>query len=138
MTGAGSLAVNATLSVSVTLKAKGASTTATNLAAVNYAVDVNGDPVPPDDAPAAVVTRAASISGFVYEDVGVAGFGGGDVALAGVTVGLYRFGFGPDGIAGNGDDSDPVALTTTSATGSYDFLNLGLGNYVVRQTDLTG
>jgi uncharacterized repeat protein (TIGR01451 family) len=138
LTGAGSLAVNATLNISVTLKAKGASTTATNLAAVNYAEDENGDPVPPDEDPADVTTVAASISGFVYEDVGTPGFGGGDTALANVTVGLYRPGYGPDGIAGNGDDSDPVALTTTSATGYYEFLNLGLGDYVVQQTDLTG
>jgi len=42
-------------------------------------------------------------------------------ALAGVTVRLYRPGFGPDGIAGNADDNDPLETAITSASGNYYF-----------------
>ena len=137
LTGAGSLAVNDTISLTVTLKAKGAANPAINTAAVDYAVDANGDPVPPASGTAQVVTTAASISGTVYEDQGTPGFGG-DVPLDAVTVSLYRPGYGPDGVPGNGDDADPVAITTTNASGYYEFLNLGLGSYVVKETDLVG
>jgi uncharacterized repeat protein (TIGR01451 family) len=44
ISGAGSLAVNATFQVTVTLKVKGGAAFALNTAAVNFAVDVNGDP----------------------------------------------------------------------------------------------
>ena len=133
VTGAGSLAVNAAFTVSVTLRAKGAATLATNTAAVNYAVDANTDPVPPANSPAGLETKAASIAGYVYSDQGTPGFGG-DVALPAVTVKLYS---DPNG---DGDPADGavVATTTTDAAGYYEFLNLGVAHYVVVQVDLLG
>lgn len=133
ISGAGNLAVNATFNVSVTLKAKGAATAAINYAAVNYAVDVQGDPVPPSDSSASVQTIAATISGYTYEDLGAPGFGG-DAALSFVTVKLYS---DPNG-DGDPSDGDVLAITTTDATGYYEFLNLGLGKYVVVQEDQLG
>ena len=134
LTGAGSLAVSGILNVTVTLKAKGASTAAPNTAAVNYAVDANNDPVPPSSDDATVEIKAASISGYVLEDRGSAGFGGGDVGLAGVTVVLYTDPNADD----NESDGVVVAITTTDANGYYEFLNLPLGEYVVVQQDLLG
>lgn len=133
ITGSGSLAVGATQTISVTLKVKGAANPATNLAAVNYATDVNGAAVPPSSGVATLVTSAASISGFVEEDKGVAGPGG-DVPLSGVTLTLYS---DPNG---DGDPSDGVVLAvkTTLADGSYEFPNLGLGNYVVVESNPPG
>ena len=134
VTGVGNLAVNATFSVSVTLRAKGVANSATNNAAVNYAVDINGDPVPPSIGSAGVQTLAATISGYTYEDQGAAGFDVDDVPLAGVVVNLYT---DPNG-DGNPADGTLVGVTTSSPTGYYEFLNLGLGNYVVVEEDILG
>jgi large repetitive protein len=133
VTGVGNLAVNATFSVSVTLRAKGVANPATNSAAVNYAVDVNGDPVPPSQGSAGLQTLAATISGYTYEDQGAAGFGG-DIPLEGVVVNLYT---DPNG-DGNPADGTLIGVTTTSPTGYYEFLNLGLGKYVVVEEDILG
>lgn len=133
VTGVGNLAVNATFSVSVTLRAKGVANPATNNAAVNYAVDVNGDPVPPSQGSAGLQTLAATISGYTYEDQGAAGFGG-DVPLEGVVVNLYT---DPNG-DGNPADGTLVGVTTSNPTGYYEFLNLGLGKYVVVEEDILG
>jgi uncharacterized repeat protein (TIGR01451 family) len=133
ITGAGDLAVSATFNVSVTLKTKGAANPATNHAAVDYAVDVHGDPVPPSGSSAGVETLAATISGYTYQDQGAPGFGG-DGALPAVIVKLFT---DPDG---DGDPSDGTltAVTSTDAAGYYEFLNLGLGDYVVVEEDLLG
>ncbi|MEO0016984.1 MAG: hypothetical protein RLZZ522_267, partial [Verrucomicrobiota bacterium] len=133
VSGAGDLAVNDTFNVSVTLKVNGAANPATNLAVVNYAVDTFGDPVPPSGSSAGLQTMAATISGKVFEDRGVAGFGG-DVALPNVTVKLYS---DPNG---DGDPSDGtvLAVTTSDTTGYYEFLNLGVAHYVVVQEDQLG
>ena len=133
ISGAGDLAVNATYNVSVTLKAKGAANPATNYAAVNYAVDVHGDPVPPSGSSAGVQTLAATISGRVYQDEGAPGFGG-DSALPAVTVKLFT---DPNG-DGDPSDGELAAVTSTDATGYYEFLNLGLGDYIVVEEDLLG
>ncbi|MEK7952019.1 SdrD B-like domain-containing protein [Luteolibacter soli] len=134
ITGSGSLAVNATQTISVTLKVKGEANPATNVAAVNYATDSNGSAVPASSSTATIVTAAASIKGLVLEDKGTAGFGGGDTALSNVRVTLYS---DPNN---DGDPSDGtvLAITNTLADGSYEFLNLALGNYVVVETDPTG
>lgn len=55
----------------------------------------------------------------------------GEPGVAGVTVNLYRPGFGPDGIAGNGDDALSVATTVTNAYGYYVFNNLIPAIYTV-------
>ncbi len=134
ITGAGSLAVGATQTISVTLKVKGEANPATNTAAVNYATDSNGDAVPATSSAATIVTSAASIKGFVLEDKGAAGFGGGDTALSNITLTLYS---DPNN---DGDPSDGtvLAITTSAADGSYEFLNLALGGYVVVESDPTG
>ncbi|RYD67321.1 MAG: DUF11 domain-containing protein, partial [Verrucomicrobiaceae bacterium] len=134
ITGSGSLAVGTTQTISVTLKVKGEAISATNTAAVNYATDSNNSAVPAASSTASLVTAAASIKGFVLEDKGAVGFGGGDTALANVRVTLYS---DPNN---DGDPSDGtvLAIANTLADGSYEFLNLALGNYVVVETDPTG
>jgi len=134
ITGPGSLAVGATQTISVTLRVRGEANPAVNNAVVNYATDANGDAVPPASSTASIVTSAASIKGLVLEDKAPTGFGAEDTPLAGVTVSLYS---DPNG---DGDPSDGVvlAVTTTAANGSYEFLNLALGNYVVVESDPIG
>lgn len=134
ITGSGSLAVGATQTISVTLKVKGEANPATNVAAVNYATDSNGNTVPATSSTASLVTAAASIKGLVLEDKGTSGFGGGDTPLANVRVTLYS---DPNN---DGDPSDGtvLAIANTLADGSYEFLNLALGNYVVVETDPAG
>ncbi|QTN31576.1 DUF11 domain-containing protein [Akkermansiaceae bacterium] len=134
ITGAGSLAAGSSQNITVTLRAIGAASPATNRAEVSFAVDSNGDPVPPSISSASLVTTAGSIYGSVLEDQGTAGYGGGDTALSGVTVTLFT---DPNG---DGDPSDGtlVAITETQADGTYEFLNLGLGNYTVVETDPFG
>jgi protocatechuate 3,4-dioxygenase beta subunit len=56
--------------------------------------------------------------------------------VPGVTVILYRPGFGPDGIAGNADDALPVRTTATDAGGQYLFTGLPNGTYSVGFTTL--
>ena len=133
ITGGGSLAVGDSQTITVTLKAEGGCDPGDNLAAANYAVDANGDAVPPANDNEGVKSLAASISGFVYEDEGAAGFGG-DTPLAGVTVTLYT---DPNG-DGNPADGTVAGVTTTNAAGYYEFLNLGLGQYVVVESDPFG
>ena len=135
ITGTGGLAVGESYLLTVTLRAKGAANPATNHAAILYAVDVNGDPVAPVDSTASLVTEAASIRGTVYDDDdGDDVFSAGDTALQGVVVRLYT---DPDG---DGDPADGtlVDMTTTLADGSYEFLNLDLGDYVVVEEDILG
>ena len=134
ITGAGSLAVGNSITIDVTLKAVGGCNPANNTAAVNYAVDQYGDPVPPAESSADVQTLAASISGSVFADGGNLAFGADDTGLTGVVVRLYT---DPNG---DGDPSDGVLedITTTNPAGYYEFLNLGPGNYVVVQEDLPG
>ncbi|MBE2179563.1 MAG: DUF11 domain-containing protein, partial [Chthoniobacterales bacterium] len=135
LTGAGALAPGQSTSVSVRLRVVGEADPAFNYAEVLYATDQYGDPVPPDQSSASIETAAASIRGVVYEDLdGNNGFSGPDGRLGGVTVRLYS---DPNG---DGDPADGilVSLTTTASDGSYSFLNLPLGNYVVVQEDLLG
>lgn len=58
----------------------------------------------------------------------------GDQPHTGVSVAVFRPGFGPDGIAGNGDDNTPIATTTTDSEGNFTFTDLDPGNYTVAQT----
>jgi SdrD B-like domain/Secretion system C-terminal sorting domain len=51
--------------------------------------------------------------------------------ISGVTVNLFRPGFGPDGIAGNADDNNVVATRVTDAYGNYIFNGLTPGIYQV-------
>ncbi len=60
----------------------------------------------------------------------------GEPGVPGVTVLLYRPGFGPDGVAGNADDALPLRTTTTDANGEYLFTGLTNGNYSVGFSNL--
>ncbi|MBN8456579.1 MAG: carboxypeptidase regulatory-like domain-containing protein, partial [Verrucomicrobia bacterium] len=83
--------------------------------------------------------QPATIGDFVWDDANANGQqDGGETGLDGVTVTLYRPGFGPDGIAGNADDSDAVATTTTAGGGAYSFASLPPGTYQINFGTLAG
>ncbi|MBX3731532.1 MAG: DUF11 domain-containing protein [Verrucomicrobiae bacterium] len=134
LTGAGNLAVGESLSVDVTLRAVGNCDPAENIAAAEFSVDINGNPVPPVTSTADAVTRAAAISGFVFAEDDVPGFSPGDQPLPGVIVRLFQ-----DPV-GNGSPADWVLVdvTMTDANGYYEFLNLALGSYFVVEEDPFG
>ncbi|MBX7207515.1 MAG: putative Ig domain-containing protein [Verrucomicrobiaceae bacterium] len=136
VTGAGNLAVGATTTIDVTLKAKGAAAPASNVASADYTVDVNGDPVPPASSTATITLVAAKISGHVYDDVNTnAAYNAGvDGFLSGITVTLYT---DPNG-DGNPADGTLVAVTTTDTNGYYEFVNLAAGNYVAVESQPPG
>lgn len=135
VTGGSGLAPGGSLSVNVTLRARGAAAPAVNEAAVNFAVDVNGDPVPPVNSTATITLLAATISGHVYDDVDESvTFNGGDGVLEDITVSLYT---DPNG-DGNPADGTLVAVAVTGADGGYDFVNLAVGDYVVVESQPPG
>ncbi len=83
--------------------------------------------------------QPASISDFVWNDANANGQqDGGETGLNGVTVTLFRPGFGADGIAGNADDALAVTSTTTAGGGAYSFTNLRPGTYQVNFGTLAG
>lgn len=83
--------------------------------------------------------QPASIGDFVWNDSNANGQqNGGEAGLNGVTVTLYRYGFGADGIAGNADDPLAVATTTTAGGGAYSFANLRPGTYQLNFGSLSG
>ena len=70
----------------------------------------------------------ASIGDFVWDDTNNNGtYDAGEAGLGGVTVDLTWY--GPNGVAGGGDDV--TFTTTTDGGGSYDFTGLPAGNYSV-------
>jgi serine-aspartate repeat-containing protein C/D/E len=60
----------------------------------------------------------------------------GEYGIAGVTVSLFRPGFGLDGIAGNADDALAVASMITDGKGNYFFSNLIPGDYQLEFTTI--
>ncbi|MFT3846186.1 MAG: SdrD B-like domain-containing protein [Lacibacter sp.] len=62
----------------------------------------------------------------------------GEPGVAGVTVTLYRPGFGPDGIASTADDALPVASMITDQNGQYLFSNLLAGTYEAEFSTIPG
>lgn len=81
-----------------------------------------------------LISSRASLGNYVWMDAdgdGVQDNDGTEPGVAGVTVTLYRPGFGPDGVAGNGDDALPVASMITDQNGQYLFTNLLPGTYEV-------
>ena len=135
LTASAALAVGAAITNDVSLLVVGGGDPAVNLAQAAYAEDVFGNPVPPAEDAADIVTRAVSISGAVFNDLDTNGvFSAGDTGLAGVSVTLWS---DPDG---DGDPADGaiVRVGATLADGAYEFLNLPLGRYVVVESDLAG
>lgn len=136
VTGAGTLAPAATITIDVTLQAVGAAAPASNLAAANYTVDVNGDSAPPVNSSATITLIAATIRGHVYDDANTnsAYNPPGDSPLEGITVSLYT---DPNG-DGNPADGTLIDITVTDVSGLYEFLNLPAGNYVVVESQPPG
>jgi uncharacterized repeat protein (TIGR01451 family) len=77
------------------------------------------------------------ISGKVFKDNNVTPNGtfeqGTDAGIANVVVQLTGTSYGPDGIAGNGDDSAVSLSTLTDALGNYSFTGLYAGTYMVTE-----
>jgi protocatechuate 3,4-dioxygenase beta subunit len=81
---------------------------------------------------AGITTTRAALGNYVWlDDNGNGVQDGTEVGVPGVTVTLYRPGFGLDGIAGNADDALPVATMITDQNGKYLFDNLTPGTYEV-------
>lgn len=81
---------------------------------------------------AGIISNRAVIGNYVWLDTdgdGVQDNDGSEPPVPGVTVTVYRPGFGPDGIAGNSDDALPVASMITDQQGEYRFGNLLPGDY---------
>ncbi len=78
----------------------------------------------------------SSISGTVFLDQNNNGIqNGADTGIAGVTLNLTGYSYGPNGVdnAGAGDDVAVAATTTTDASGNYSFTNLAPGKYAVSE-----
>lgn len=81
---------------------------------------------------AGLISSRAAIGNYVWLDTdgdGVQDNDGTEPGVAGVTVSVFRPGFGPDGISGNADDALPVASMITDQNGQYLFTNLVPGDY---------
>ena len=105
--------------------AVGAASPTVNSAAVNYALDANGNPVPPVQTSTNLNIVGASLSGNIWFDANAnATNDAGDSPLSGVIVFLD--------LNGNGvrDSSEP--FVTTDANGNYTFNSLAAGTYSVR------
>jgi uncharacterized repeat protein (TIGR01451 family) len=127
------LVAGATITNDVTMKVVGQGSPANNTATVDYATDINGNPVPTTTSTIGVNTASAAINGHVYNDINQSGvFTNGDTGLANVTLQLYT------DPTGTGTPGTLVQITTTDGNGYYELLNLGIGKYVVVETDLPG
>jgi hypothetical protein len=81
---------------------------------------------------AGLVTNRATLGNYVWLDEDSDGIqDANETGIPGVTVTLYRPGFGLDGIAGNADDNLPVSSTVTDGGGKYNFSNIEPGTYEV-------
>lgn len=86
---------------------------------------------------AGLISSRATLGNFVWMDNNGDGVQtAGEPPVPGVTVTLFRPGFGLDGIAGNGDDALPVASMITDQNGQYLFENLLPGTYQVAFTTI--
>jgi SdrD B-like domain/Secretion system C-terminal sorting domain len=88
-----------------------------------------------------ITSTRAALGNYVWLDTdgdGLQDFDGTEPGVAGVTVTLYRLGFGLDGIAGNSDDALPVASMITDQNGQYLFSNLEAGTYEVEFSTVPG
>lgn len=86
---------------------------------------------------AGLISSRAALGNFVWMDSNGDGIQtAGELPVPGVTVSLFRPGFGLDGIGGNGDDALPVASMITDQNGQYLFENLVPGTYQVSFTTI--
>jgi hypothetical protein len=86
---------------------------------------------------AGLVSTRSALGNFVWSDLNNNGTQeAGEPGIAGVTVTLFRPGFGLDGIAGNADDALPVTSMITDANGAYLFSNLVPGDYQLEFTTI--
>jgi uncharacterized repeat protein (TIGR01451 family) len=132
-TGAGSLLWNdlgplptgASTSLDVTLNVTGECTPALNTADVSFAVDENGDSLPPAQDSVGLQTIGAEIGDRVWNDRDVDGIqDAGEGGMAGVIV------FVDLNDNGSRDAGEPY--DTTDATGAYDITDLAAGSHSVR------
>ena len=127
------LAAGASITNDVTMTVVGQGTPANNAATVDYATDINGNPVPTTTSTIGVNTAAASITGHVYDDEDQSGvYNPNDPGLANVTLDLYT-----DPTA-TGTPGVLVQVVTTDVNGYYEFLNLNIGHYVIVENHLPG
>jgi SdrD B-like domain/Secretion system C-terminal sorting domain len=86
---------------------------------------------------AGLITTRAALGDKVFSDLNNNGTqDAGEYGIAGVTVSLFRPGFGLDGIAGNADDALAVASMITDGKGNYFFSNLIPGDYQLEFTTI--
>ncbi len=86
-----------------------------------------------------ISSNRAALGNFVWmDDDGDGVQDAGEPGVTGVTVTLFRPGFGLDGIAGNADDALPVASMITDQNGQYLFSNLEAGIYEVEFSTIPG
>ena len=86
---------------------------------------------------AGLITIRAALGDKVWSDLNNNGTqDAGEYGVPGVTVSLFRPGFGLDGIAGNADDAISVASMITDGKGNYFFSNLIPGNYQLEFTTI--
>ncbi len=86
---------------------------------------------------AGLITLRASLGDKVWSDLNNNGTQDvGEYGVPGVTVSLFRPGFGLDGIAANADDALAVASMITNGKGNYLFSNLVPGDYQLEFTTI--
>ena len=88
---------------------------------------------------AGITSPRAALGNYVWLDTNGDGIqDAAEAGVAGVTVTLYRPGFGLDGIASTADDALPVASMITDQNGQYLFTNLVPGTYQVEFSTIPG
>ncbi|MDJ0663302.1 MAG: SdrD B-like domain-containing protein [Acidimicrobiia bacterium] len=91
--------------------------------------DANGDPTDNNDPTPTSFPALGSVSGTVWNDADAdTAIGAGENGIGGIPVQLIDP--GPDGVIGGGDDS-VVAAVVTSPDGSFVFVDVPAGDYVV-------
>ncbi len=126
LAGAATLAPSASTQITLTFLVVGECDPALNVGEVRYAIDTDGNPVPPaEDTNEDLTTDAASVSGTVWQDDdGNGAQNGAEGGIAGIRVFLD---LDDDGVR---DANEPFDIT--DANGEYRIGNLAEGSYTVR------
>ncbi len=124
--GAATFGAGASTEITMTFLVVGECDPALNVGESRFAIDVNGDPVPPaEDENEDLTTDAASISGTVWQDDDGSGVqDGAEGGLSGIRVYIDLDG---DGVR---DSNEPFDIT--DASGAYRIGNLAADTYLVR------